>query len=50
VNSNDAQRALTLLNDQGRNATLAGFIEAGPKRVVLQPLGIEFDGASLAIR
>lgn len=50
VSSNDAQRALRLLNDHGRNATLAGFIEAGPKRVVLRPLGIEFDGASLAIR
>lgn len=50
VKNADAERALAILNEQNRGATLAGYIEAGPKRVVLKPLGFEFDGKSLAIR
>lgn len=50
VNGRDAGRALALLNEQGGGATLAGYVEGGPKRVVLEPLGVEFGGESLAIR
>jgi len=35
---------------QGVAAWVAGQVEAGPKRVVVEPLGIQFDGDSLSLR
>jgi phosphoribosylformylglycinamidine cyclo-ligase len=50
VAAKDQERALTLLKARGHAASVAGYIEKGPKRVVLKPVGVEFDAHSLAIR
>jgi phosphoribosylformylglycinamidine cyclo-ligase len=43
-------RALALAESKGAELFLAGRVEAGPKRVVIEPLALEYAGDSLAIR
>jgi phosphoribosylformylglycinamidine cyclo-ligase len=50
VAEKDRDRALGVARAAGSELLHAGHVEAGPKRVVLQPLGITFDGDSLQIR
>jgi phosphoribosylformylglycinamidine cyclo-ligase len=45
-----ADRALEVGRALGRPLQRAGQVEPGPRRVVLRPLGITYEGASLAIR
>jgi phosphoribosylformylglycinamidine cyclo-ligase len=35
---------------EGIEAWCAGTVEAGPKRVVIEPLDVIFDGGELALR
>jgi phosphoribosylformylglycinamidine cyclo-ligase len=35
---------------QGVEAWIAGRVEAGPKRLLIEPLGIEFGGDALQLR
>jgi phosphoribosylformylglycinamidine cyclo-ligase len=46
----DVDRALQLASQLGQPLSQIGHLEAGPRQVLLQPLGIRFDDASLQIR
>jgi phosphoribosylformylglycinamidine cyclo-ligase len=46
----DAGRAAALARQRGFDLLVAGRVDDGPKRVVLQPLGLNFEGESLQIR
>lgn len=50
VKFDDAPRVVELARLQGVDAMVAGRIEAGPKQVVLEPLGVRFGADSLALR
>ena len=50
VDPADAQRTVQIGQDLGFGARLAGFVEAGPKRLLIEPLGIAFGGDDLKLR
>jgi phosphoribosylformylglycinamidine cyclo-ligase len=50
VSGSEASRAMLAAEAAGWNLVRAGVVEAGPRRVVLRPVGVTFDGASLSIR
>jgi phosphoribosylformylglycinamidine cyclo-ligase len=45
-----AQEAVAVAQAQGVPALLAGHVEAGPKRLLIEPLGLEFSDADLQLR
>ncbi len=45
-----ASRAVAVAREAGVAAIVAGHVEAGPRRLVIEPLGIEFDGTELDVR
>jgi phosphoribosylformylglycinamidine cyclo-ligase len=46
----DVGHALDVARAAGRELLDAGYVEAGPKRVVIRPLGLTFEGDTLQIR
>jgi phosphoribosylformylglycinamidine cyclo-ligase len=50
VDAKDAQRTVEIARSLGVAATLAGRVEAGPKQLVIEPLGITFGGEDLQLR
>ncbi|MEP6739351.1 MAG: AIR synthase-related protein [Caldimonas sp.] len=50
VASEDAERTAAVARKAGVDAWVAGKVEAGPKRLLIEPLGIEYDGAELGLR
>ena len=50
VKAEDAQRTVEVARRQGVEACIAGQIEAGPKKLVIEPLGIEFGDDALQLR
>jgi phosphoribosylformylglycinamidine cyclo-ligase len=46
----DAQRTVDIAKAQGVDAIVAGRVEAGPKRLVVEPLGFEFGDDALQLR
>jgi phosphoribosylformylglycinamidine cyclo-ligase len=50
VKAQDAQKTVEVAQAQGVTALLAGHIEAGPKKLVIEPLGIEFGDDALQLR
>lgn len=46
----DAERTVEIAMAQGVPALVAGQVEAGPKRLRIEPLGIEFSDADLQLR
>jgi phosphoribosylformylglycinamidine cyclo-ligase len=50
VEQNDAARACAVAAQVGAVLLEVGHVEAGPKRVVIAPLGVTFEGDSLQIR
>jgi len=50
VDARDAQRCVDVAHAQGVGALVAGQVEAGPKRLVIEPLGIEFGDDALQLR
>ena len=50
VKKEDAQRTVDIAKAQGIEAVVAGQIEAGPKKLVIEPLGIEFGDDALQLR
>ncbi len=46
----DAERAAAVARGQGVSAWVAGQVEAGPRRLVVEPLGLVFEGDSLQLR
>lgn len=50
VAADQAQRVVEISESLGVAALIAGRVEAGPKRVVIEPLGVEFAGDELQLR
>jgi phosphoribosylformylglycinamidine cyclo-ligase len=50
VKAADAQRTVEVARAQGIAATLAGQVEAGPKQLLIEPLGIRFGDDDLQLR
>lgn len=50
VNESDAERAVEAARAAGFSLLRAGTVEAGPRRVVIRPIGVTFEGESLQIR
>jgi phosphoribosylformylglycinamidine cyclo-ligase len=50
VAAGDAERTVQIARDCGIAAWVAGTVEAGPKRVVIEPLDITFAGDELQLR
>jgi phosphoribosylformylglycinamidine cyclo-ligase len=50
VDPNEAQAAVGVAQAQGIAAWVAGEAHSGPKRVVIEPLGLAFEGESLQLR
>ena len=50
VRAEDAQRTVAVAQSKGVQAIVAGRVEAGPKRLVIEPLGIEFGDDALQLR
>lgn len=50
VAADDAARTVEIASSLGVPAQVAGRVEQGPKRVVIEPLGVEFAGDELQLR
>ena len=50
VAAEDAERTLQVARAQGVGARIAGTVEAGPKQVLIEPLGIRFGTDDLQLR
>ncbi|HEY6134121.1 MAG TPA: AIR synthase related protein [Rubrivivax sp.] len=50
VSADDAARTVEVARAQGIDATLAGRLEAGPKRLLIEPLGVEYGDDALQLR
>ena len=50
VSPDDAPNVVEVAGRHGIGAWVAGRVEAGPRELVLEPLGITFTGESLAVR
>ena len=50
VAASDAPRCVEIAQSLGIGARMAGQVEAGPKRLLIEPLGIEFGGEELQLR
>jgi phosphoribosylformylglycinamidine cyclo-ligase len=50
VKADDAQRTVEIAQAQGVKALVAGRVEAGPKKLVIEPLNIEFGDDALQLR
>ena len=50
VAAGDAQRTVEVARAAGVEAIVAGRVEPGPKRLVIEPLGIQFQGDALQLR
>jgi phosphoribosylformylglycinamidine cyclo-ligase len=50
VAAEDAAQTVAVANKAGLDAWIAGSVEAGPKRLVIEPLGLEYDGSELGLR
>jgi phosphoribosylformylglycinamidine cyclo-ligase len=50
VAAEDAPQVVAVANKAGLDAWIAGTVEAGPKRLLIEPLGLEYDGSELGLR
>lgn len=50
VDAADAQRVVDVAREQGIEALVAGRVEAGPKQLLIEPLGIRFGNDDLQLR
>jgi phosphoribosylformylglycinamidine cyclo-ligase len=50
VRAEDAEKTVAVAQAQGIQALIAGYVEAGPKRLLIEPLGIEFGDDALQLR
>lgn len=50
VAAKDAERTVEIAKSQGIEAWVAGTVEAGPKRLVIEPLGVSFGDEDLQLR
>ncbi|HET6788303.1 MAG TPA: AIR synthase-related protein, partial [Aquabacterium sp.] len=50
VAADQADQVVEISRSLGIDALVAGRVEEGPKRVVIEPLGVEFSGEELQLR
>ncbi|MEO8523248.1 MAG: AIR synthase-related protein [Caldimonas sp.] len=50
VAAQDAERTAAISRKAGVDAWVAGIVESGPKRLIIEPLGLEYDGSELGLR
>ena len=50
VAAEDAQPAVAVARKAGLDAWVAGAVEAGPKCLIIEPLGLHYDGEELGLR
>ena len=50
VDRADAERTAAIARKSGVDAWVAGSVESGPKRLVIEPLGVEYAGDELGLR
>ena len=50
VKAADAERTVSIAKAQGIDAIVAGRVEAGPKKLIIEPLNIEFGDDALQLR
>ena len=50
VPAEDADRAVAVARKAGVDAWVAGSVEAGPRRLVIEPLDVEYGGEELGVR
>ena len=50
ISAEDAQRAAAVAEGCGVPAWVAGEVQVGPKRLIIEPLGVEFSGEDLQLR
>jgi phosphoribosylformylglycinamidine cyclo-ligase len=50
VGAGDAQRTVEIARELGVGAEVAGAVEAGPKRLLIEPLSLRFDDTDLQLR
>ena len=50
VHGDDAEQAVEVARDCGVPAWIAGAVEDGPKELLIEPLGLRFDGDTLQLR
>jgi phosphoribosylformylglycinamidine cyclo-ligase len=50
VPAEDAERAAAVSRKAGVDAWVAGSVESGPRRLVVEPLGLEYAGSELGVR
>jgi phosphoribosylformylglycinamidine cyclo-ligase len=50
VAAEDAERTVEVARAQGIDAWVAGRVEAGPKRLIIEPLGLEYGDDALQLR
>jgi phosphoribosylformylglycinamidine cyclo-ligase len=50
VPAEDGERAAAVARKAGVDAWVAGSVEAGPRRLVIEPLDLEYAGSELGVR
>lgn len=50
VSAEDAERTVKLARDCGVPAWVAGSVEVGPKRLIVEPLNLTWDADALQLR
>jgi phosphoribosylformylglycinamidine cyclo-ligase len=50
VAAEDAERTAAVSRKSGVDAWVAGRVESGDKRLIIEPLGLEYDGSELGLR
>ena len=50
IGAEDADRAVAVTRKAGVDAWVAGSVEAGPRRLVIEPLDLEYCGEELGVR
>lgn len=50
VDARDAERTVAVARAQGVGARVAGIVEAGPKQLIIEPLGLRFGDDALQLR
>jgi phosphoribosylformylglycinamidine cyclo-ligase len=50
VAAQDAERTVAIAKAQGIDALVAGHVEAGPKQLLIEPIGVRFSDDDLQLR
>jgi phosphoribosylformylglycinamidine cyclo-ligase len=50
VPAEDAERAVAVARKAGVESWVAGSVEAGPRRLIVEPLAVQYDGSELGVR